>query len=173
MTYNPDEWEVGDLAWITTNPDHERIRNSPWAQGRMLRMVVRRHGDGSNTSATGSVYRWLEGDLHWVATNGSWIKVRPDSPNIFRKVERAIAVAPSVLAQQNDRDTTRAYPRQATSWATASGALIGSNVHITLPNPPPARMTARDLRWAQPDINLNCSSPGCPICEARRNRAVR
>jgi hypothetical protein len=130
--YNPDEWEVGDLAWITTNPDHERIRNSPWAQGRMLRMVVRRHGDGSNTGDTGITHRWSEGDLHWVSTNGSWIKVRLDDPSIFLTVERAVAVEPGALAQQNDElREAPAYPRQALTWAPSGGDTMHATLYST------------------------------------------
>jgi hypothetical protein len=131
MTYNPDEWEVGDLAWITTNPDNERIRNSPWAQGRMLRMVVRRHADGSNTGDNSHTYRWLEGDLHWVSTNGSWIKVHPRDNDVFLTVERAVAVEPEVLAQQNDRPATPAYPRQASTWAPSGGDTMHATLYST------------------------------------------
>jgi hypothetical protein len=129
MTYNPDEWEIGDLAWITTNPDDERVvaRN----QGRHLRMLIERGTAGESVNPNnGRTSRWRVGSKHWIAANGAWVRADPSRPGMILNAERVIAVEPEVLAQQNDRSTP-AYPRQAMTWAPSGGDTMHATLYST------------------------------------------
>lgn len=149
MTYNYRDWTPGDLAWVTPHDGEFSERRS----GRQLRMLVRREQPGP--SQVGGRMGYPVGALHWVNENG-WINaIRSE---LIVSAEPAIAVAPEVLAQQNDvapvtialhtTDPGGGYQRQSTTWASGWPA-------------PPNRLTVRDLQWAQPPTPC---IPGCPVC---------
>lgn len=115
MTYNPEDWKPGDLAWITPTPGHSALTEHN--RERELRCLVRRVVSGSRTDGTG---RWVEGTLHWVNTKtGSWI--RAGATHLIADAERAVAVTQAEAERINNVPIVQ-----------------GTNLRITVPADSPA-----------------------------------
>lgn len=112
MTYNPNDWQVGDIVMMeldltrVTGDAESRARN----EGRQVRLLCRRVGGRHN------------GRLMWQGAHGAVVADMGNRDSVVY-IERLVPLTVAEADRANNQPAP-AYPRQSATWSAASSAPL-------------------------------------------------